>query len=189
MRMVKGLARGLLIGVCLLQIQCEVQVQGRPTNEIEPFYGSYEGASFDVSKGEISERDLEVTIKPWEKKGFTIEWSADIYRADGKKKRSAASIDFHASPRPGIYASAMTTNVFGNVVSYDPVGADADPYVWAGLEGDTLTVRALYIVDGGGYEMHIYKRSLHKDGLTLDFKRLKDDEVVTETTALLKHVN
>lgn len=186
--MVKSMARGLLIVGCLLQIQCEVQVQTRPTGEIEPFYGRYEGASIDVSRGEVSERDLEVTIKPWEKKGFTIEWSADIYRADGKKKRSSTSIDFYASPRPGIYASAMTTNVFGNVVSYDPVGEEADPYVWAGLEGDTLTVRALYIVDGGGYEMHIYKRSLHKDGLALDFRRLKNGEVVTETTALLKPV-
>lgn len=188
MRIVKGLARALLIGVCLLQIQCDVEIQRKPTSEMEPFYGNYEGTTINVAKGEVSERDLGVAIKPWGKEGFTIEWSAVIYRSSGNKKRSEASINFYASMRPAIYASAMRTNVFGNVVPYDPVGENADPYVWAGLEGDTLTVNALYIVDGSGYEMHIYKRSLHKDGLELNFTRLRDSEVITEITALLRPI-
>ena len=61
--------------------------------------------------------------------------------------------------------------------------------MWAGIDGNTLTVRALYIVDGGGYEMHEYKRSLSDTGLTLDFQRLSNGEKVTQVSAQLDAVN
>ena len=54
--------------------------------------------------------------------------------------------------------------------------------------GNTLTVRALYIVDGGGYEMHEYKRSLNENGLTLDFQRLSNGEQVARVSAQLNAV-
>ena len=82
----------------------------------------------------------------------------------------------------------MKKDVFGNTVSYDPVGVDAAPYVWAGLEGKTLTVRALYIVESGGYEIHVYKRTLQDGGLDLDFERIRDGETVTQVLAMLAPV-
>ena len=183
-----SVARILLVGVCLLQIQCKAQDDMRPGNELTPFFGTYAGNSINVVKGELSERDLAVTIKPWDKNGFTIEWTAVTYRANGKQKKSETSINFYRSPRPGIFASAMKKDVFGNTVSYDPVGADAAPYVWAGLEGKTLMVRALYIVDSGGYELHSYKRTLQEGGLSLDFDRIRNGEKITQVLAILKPV-
>ncbi len=185
----RKLAIVLLVGVCLLQIQCKVKVQNSPTEDLSRFFGTFKGTAATAIKGEISERDLTVTIKPWEDKGFTVEWTTVSYRANGEQKKSSPSINFYSSSRPGIYASAMRTNVFGHTVPFDPLSADAHPYVWAGLEDDTLTVSALYIVADGGYEMHVYKRTLQEDGLALEFERTKDGEVITEVSAMLEPVN
>lgn len=186
MRVSSILGRFLLVCLCLLQIQCTVSVNTQAREELKPFFGTYSGKSVNIARGEISERELAVTIKPWEKTGFTIEWTAITYRTDGEQKKAETSIDFYSSSRPGIFASAMRKDVFGNMVSYDPVAADATPYVWAALEGDTLTVRALYITDSGEYEIHIYKRTLRPEGLALDFERLRNGEVVTQVEAMLE---
>lgn len=182
-------AKILVICVSLLQIQCTPTADDKEGDEISAFFGTYTGTSSNVAEGEASERDLSVTIKPWKDNGFTVQWKAVTYRADGGEKTSETSIDFYRSPRQGIFASAMRKDVFGNMVSYDPTGVDAAPYVWAGLEGDTLTVRALYIVETGEYEMHVYSRTLRDEGLELDFQRSRNGEKVTQVSAMLERVN
>ncbi len=178
-----------IAALCVLLVHCKVEPTSSFSDQIEPFYGTYTGTSEPtVSDGEVSERDLTVTIAPWDKKGFTVTWTTVIYKADGETKKSAPTINFYPSSRPGIFASAMKTDVFGHTVPYDPIAQDANPYVWAGLENNTLTVSALYIIDGGGYEMQVYKRSLKNSGLTLDFERIKDGESVTQLSALLEPV-
>ena len=188
MHILKSFARFTLIVGCLLQLQCSGQVQPKFTEEMAPFYGTYEGTTPNIIKGEMSARELAVTIKPWEDKGFTIEWTTVIYRANGEKSVVSPSINFNSSPRPGIFASSMRTDIFGNTVPHDPIGKTADPYVWAGLENKTLTVRALYILEAGGYELHVYSRTLKDNGLELEFERINNGEKKTQTSAMLKRV-
>jgi len=133
----------ILCAVCSVLIACKGSGNGSNEargNQWSEFYGTFRGNAESVLSGELSERELEVVIKPWEERGFTVEWTTLIHRADGEKKMTDLSIDFYPAERPGIFASAMQTNVFGQTVPYDPVAKDADPYVWAGLDGDTLTV-------------------------------------------------
>ena len=188
MHIFSGFTRFCLIIGCLLQLQCSGQVQPKFTEEMSPFYGTYEGNTPNIIKGEMSERELSVTIKPWENKGFTIEWTTVIYRANGEKRVVSPSINFNSSPRPGIFASSMRTDIFGNTVPHDPIGKTADPYVWAGLEENTLTVRALYILEAGGYELHVYSRTLRNKKLELEFERINNGEKITKTSAILKRV-
>ncbi|MBX2886611.1 MAG: hypothetical protein KTR32_42070 [Granulosicoccus sp.] len=179
-----------LTALCILLASCKVEPTSSFSGQLEPFYGKYTGTSEPtVSDGEIAERDLSVTIAPWDKKGFTVTWTTVIYKADGETKKSSPTINFYPSSRPGIFASAMKTDVFGHTVPYDPIAKDANPYVWAGLEDNTLTVSALYIIDGGGYEIQVYKRSLENSGLSLDFERIKDGEQVTRLSAQLEPVS
>lgn len=185
----KKSARLFLILACVLLIQCTLKKDSQDNSALTPFFGTYTGSSNNVVQGEESERDLTVTIKPWEDDGFTVEWTAVTYRSDGKQKTAETSIDFYQSSRPGIFASAMKKDVFGKMVSYDPAGADAAPYVWAGLEAETLTVRALYIVENGEYEIHTYKRTLQSGNLSLDFERTRNGERVTQVSALLERVD
>ncbi len=170
---------------CILLINCKGDQE---TTAWSGFYGTFKGSAESVISGELSERELTVVIKPWKDKGFTVEWTTLIHRANDKKKMTDLSINFYPSSRPGIYASAMRTDVFGQAVPYDPVGEDADPYVWAGIEGDSLTVSALYILSGGHHEMHLYKRSLNENGLSLDFERLNNGEKVAKVAAQLESV-
>ena len=182
------MARVVLVGMCCLLVQCKVEPTFTSTGELEPFYGTFVGSTATVSKGEKFERDLTVIIMPWENKGFTVNWTTVIYRANGERKKTEPSINFYRSSRTGIFASAMKSNVFGHTVPYDPIGEGANPYVWAGLEDKTLTISALYIIDGGGYEMHVYKRTLEAWGLSLDFERISNGEKVTQVTARLDRV-
>lgn len=176
-----------LVATGLLITGCGKQPQVSAVEALKPFYGTFKGSGNKVGKGEVSERDLTVTIKPWEEKGFTVDWTTVIYR-DGREKKTNMSINFYQSPRPGIFASAMRTDVFGNQVPFNPVAEDEHPYVWAGLDDDTLIVSALYVMAGGGHELQVYKRSLHEKGLSLVFERMKDGRVTTEISAILQPV-
>ncbi|WP_088917925.1 hypothetical protein [Granulosicoccus antarcticus] len=159
------------------------------SGQLEPFYGKYTGTSESPEgRGEVADRDLTVSIQPLEKNGFSVNWTTVIHTADGQKKKSAPSIDFYPSSRPGLFVSAMKTDVFGHTVPYDPIAKDGNPYVWAGLDDTTLTVSALYILDGGGYEVQVYKRSLNESGLSLEFERIKDGEPMTRISAQLNPV-
>ena len=189
MQHMTGAARYILICACIMLTQCTVKKNEQSVSELTPFFGTYTGNSINVVQGEESERDLAVTIKPWDDNGFTVEWKAITYRADGKQKRAETSIDFYPSPRPGIFASAMRKDVFGKMVSYDPAGSDAAPYVWAGLEGEALTVRALYIVDNGEFEIHTYERTLQSGNLALEFERTRNGDRVTQVSAVLERVD
>ena len=171
----------------LLLMQCSSSVEETSNGDLNPFFGTYTGSSSNVVEGESSKRDLSVTIKPKKDGEFTIEWTAVRFRADGEEPQEMkTSIDFYHSPRPGIYTSAMKKDVFDNMVSYDPTRDDAEPYVWASLQDESLTVRALYILETGEYEMHTYRRTLEPGGLALEFERTRNRELITQVSATLK---
>ena len=179
----------LVIGMCLLLAACNFREQGAANNKWSEFYGTYKGNAENVVIGEMKERELTVVIKPWKDKGFTVEWVTVISRDGGATKNADMSIDFYPSERSGMYASAMTTDLFGQATPFNPMGADADPYVWAGLEGKTLTVSALYVIDGGGFEMQVYKRTINDEGLFLEFERLNNGEKIAQVSAQLQKVS
>lgn len=181
-----NVARVLLVCVSLLLVQCSSSVDELKNDELNAFFGTYTGTSSNVVDGELSQRDLSVTIKPEKGGKFTIEWTAFMYRADGESKEVKTSINFHRSPRPGIFTSAMKKDVFDNMVSFDPTSNNSEPYVWASLHEETLTLRALYILDTGEYEMHIYRRTLQPEGLALEFERVRNRDLITQVSAMLK---
>ena len=67
--------------------------------------------------------------------------------------------------RSGIYRSAVKQNAFGGYVPLDPMLGE--PYSWARIEGDVMTVYALVVRDTGGYDMLAYERRLTADGMHL----------------------
>ena len=181
------IARILTVCASLFLIQCSSSVVETSNTDLNPFFGTFKGTSSNVVEGEMSERDLSVTIKPKKDGEFTIEWTAVRFQADGEEpKEMKTSIDFFHSPRPGIYTSAMKKDVFDNMVSYDPTRDDAEPFVWASLQDETLTLRALYILATGEYEMHTYKRTLEPGGLALEFERTLNRELITQVSAMLE---
>lgn len=156
---------------------------------IEDFYGDYEGQSISEEGEGLSQRDLAVSIKPDEdkKNGFIVDWTTVTQKSGGETSRKSYSIRFQPTKRPNIYGSAMRPNLFGKTVPLDPL--QGQPYVWAKLEGHTLTVYAMLITDDGGYEMQVYHRTLSDDGMDLKFRRFREDGALKQIDGKLKKVS
>jgi len=153
--------------------------------EAEKFYGEYEGGAISNTGGVLRNRDLRVEIRP-HGKGFTVRWVSVTRKASGRIKRKEYTIDFYPSRRDNIYASGMRTDMFGNAVPLDPM--KGEPYVWARIEGDTLTVYALHVLDDGGYELQTYDRTVIPEGLDLKYSRVRDGEILRTVTGILRRV-
>ncbi|TNJ40197.1 hypothetical protein FGE21_18120 [Phaeobacter sp. B1627] len=135
--------------------------------DLRRFVGTYRGtAEVEQLDGKVEQRDMSVTIQVTYD-GFWVQWSTAIRRADGREKTKTYKIEFLPSERSGVYAAAMKTNVFGHTVQMNPM--EGEPFVWARVIDDTLTVFSLYVAENGDYLMQQYDRTLAEGGLKLDF--------------------
>ncbi len=148
---------------------------------LQRFYGRYAGEALAGDDKMTERRDLSVTIGPRER-GFFVHWTTAVERS-GRVKKKEYTIDFVPTERDGVFGSAMRTNMFGQQVPLDPMAGD--PYVWARLVADTLTVYALHITTDGGYEMQVYARTLTAAGLDLEFTRFRDGVALRTVNGLL----
>ena len=138
--------------------------------DIGRFAGTYTGAADVVlADGSVRQRDMSVEISET-KTGFSVAWRTTTYRDDGRSKEKSYEIEFLPSVRDGIFAAAMTRNVFGHSVQQDPM--KGEPYVWARIIGDTLTVYSLFVNNDGGYELQQFDRTLAEGGLMLEFSAI-----------------
>ncbi len=149
---------------------------------IDEFFGRYRGSSISENGEGLSVRDIGVAIRA-KGKGFTIDWNTITHKTNGKTKNKQYSIDFTPTGRKNIFASAMKTNKFGSRIPLDPL--KGEPYVWARIEDNTLTVYALLITDEGDYEIQTYNRTLTKDGMKLEFLRIFDGKELKKITGSL----
>ena len=149
----------------------------------ERFLGSYVGQAITETDGSHEMRDLQVDISKT-KRGFRVRWTAVTRRSDGSVKRKQYSVDFTPSRREGVFASEMRSNLFGKREALDPMRGD--PYVWARIEGDTLSVFSLLITDVGSYSMQVYHRTLIEEGLDLDYTRFEEGEVTRTVNGTLR---
>lgn len=172
----RGLAGAIAVTLCLIGSVAQAQV--------ERFVGSYEGSASVISTDGTSQpRDMSVEIEET-KDGFTVSWTTITYRADGSRKEKPYTIDFEPSDRDGIFAAAMRRNVFGHNVPLDPM--KGEPYVWARVQGDTLSVFSIFVMENGGYDIQQFDRTLVDGGLQLNFKSLTDGAVQRSVSTFLK---
>jgi hypothetical protein len=149
----------------------------------ERFFGSYRGESTSIPEGEVSKRAMSVVIKPT-KKGFVVEWEAEISKTAGRSKHKGLSISFIPTNRKNIYKSAMRRDVFGHAGPMDPL--KGDPFIWARIAGDTLTVYVIRVTESGGQDLRIYKRWLTPQGMESEFVRFYDSEPIRRISGVLK---
>ncbi len=150
--------------------------------EFDRFAGTYKGEAEFVFEGEVQRRDMSTTIKPT-KDGFLLSWTSVSYKSDGRTKEKTYTIEFTQSDRNNLYKSAMKRDVFGKRTPLDPL--KGEPFVWARLEGDTLSVYSLLIDETGEYEIQEYHRTLVDGGLELLFMRVANRSTTKEIRTLL----
>ncbi len=150
------------------------------------FFGEYEGEAVSENDGEVRKRDLRVNISAFEN-GFTVNWISVTKRPNGKLNRKEHAINFLPTRRENIFRSGERKDLFGNAVPMDPL--KGDPYVWARIHDETLTVHALHVLEDGGYEMQTYARTRIPEGLSLRYSRVRDGEILRTVTGTLTEVN
>lgn len=171
-------------GVCLTaMLGFAVTQPAMAAQDIEQFVGEYVGETTFTDGDTEYKRDLGVSITKT-KQGFKIIWKTTTHKPSGEIKAKTYEIEFHSTKRENIYSSAMRTNVFGGRTALDPM--EGDPYVWARITDDTLSVYALLVTEEGGYEMQVYDRTLTPDGLDLKFSRIRDGKNLRLIEARLK---
>ena len=155
---------------------------------VSRFFGYYEGVAISqpgtAGEDELQPRDLTVKVGPYHDRGFTVSWTTVIRKGDGRLKRSENSVNFEPAKRHGVYGSAMRRNMFGEEAPMDPL--KGEPFVWATVAGDTMTVHSLIITEDGGYEMQSYERHLTDDGMSIEFRRVRDGESLRAVTGELR---
>ena len=150
---------------------------------IEPFFGTFEGTVEFEENGRTERRDMSAVIAET-RQGFSISWTSVTYKSDGRTKEKTYTVEFLPSQRDNIYASAMKANVFGKQVPLDPLRGE--PFVWARIVNETLSLFSLFINEAGDYEMQEYHRTLADGGLDLEFRRMRNGAEVRAITTFLK---
>lgn len=160
-----------LIPVVLISIFAVYAAQGA---DYDPFVGTYEGQYVSPDGDPKKNRDLSVEIKDISD-GFNVSWETVTYRKDEPKSKSY-SIDFIETDRPHIYVAAQKKNLFGGRDPLDPM--KGEPYAWARIIDNHLTVHMLLVTHEGGYEMLTYDRILtDPNNLLVRFTRIEDGEL------------
>ena len=152
---------------------------------IDQFVGAYKGEAEFVFEGETQHRDMSAEIEAT-KNGFVLSWTSVSYKNDGRTKSKTYTIEFIPSARDNIYKSAMKKNLFGNDEPLDPLRGE--PFVWARLEGETLSVFSLFINAVGEYEVQEFHRTLVEAGLDLMFRRVHNGVAEKEIRTFLVRV-
>lgn len=161
----------LVLGVLAGAAAAAAEVPDRP---LKDFFGTYVGRSISTVDEGLSERDLSVAIKPYKEHGFSVSWTTVVRKKNAEWSRKAYTINFGPTKRPGIYGSEMRSNMFGGAVPLDPL--EGEPFVWARVDGNTLTIYALIIREDGGYEIQVFDRTWTPKGLDLKFSRFRDGQ-------------
>ncbi|GGX45813.1 hypothetical protein GCM10007385_11630 [Tateyamaria omphalii] len=177
-----GSMRPFIVAIVVLGTAMFAMV-GPVRADITPFVGQYSGsAEVMQANGTKIPRDMSVEINET-KQGFTVKWSSVTHRASGKLSEKSYSIDFVPSGRGDVYAAAQRKNVFGHEVQLDPM--KGEPYVWARIDGETLTVYSLFVDTDGGYSLQRYDRTLTEGGLNLNFQNIQDGEILRAVETFL----
>ena len=153
--------------------------------DFEKFYGHYVGTTSGDTNDDTGDRTSEVLIKP-NKDGFNVPWSTTLTRTNNTIKKSTFSINFRPSKQAAVYGSAMSKDMFGHEKPLDPL--NGDPYVWAFINGNTMTVNSLLVSENGGYEIQTYERTLTDDGLSLVFSQVQNGKVMKQFLSDMKKV-
>lgn len=173
----------IAVGFAMVCLTKAVRAQGYGT-DFSQFVGDYSGQVVIETPTGLAKRDLDVIVRR-EKEGFSLEWSTETQRPDGRIKSDRYFVAFKPAQRAGYYAPTDKIDRFGKRIPIDPIAGD--PQLMAKIEGQTMTVYASLIADDGAHEVQTYERTLVQDGMKLKFSRVRNGEPVRAIEVDLKN--
>jgi len=147
---------------------------------LKKFFGEFEGVGITSRKrpgrASLKRRDLDVVIKPYGKDGFTMTWTTVIAPRYAQKRRErTTTVNFMATTRTEVWRSDPVTTLHTR-----------RPVIWARIGGGALYVYLATMTEAGGIATSVYKRTLTKQGMRLEFNRTTDGRSVRTVQARLK---
>lgn len=165
----------IALGIALVCFTKRVQAQGYGA-DFSPFVGAYTGQIVIGTANGLEKRDLDVSVRR-ETEGFSLEWSTEIQRPDGRIKSDRYFVAFKpVTNRPGYYLPTDRIDRFGKRFPINPL--DGDPQLTAKIDGKTMYVYASLLTDDGAHEVQTYERILVPGGMTLKFSRVRNGEAI-----------
>ncbi len=162
-------------------------------DSIEPFIGTYVGTAQVLGpNGEVSEeRDMDITIAAERGDGFRITW-INVTRVDGRRdvpgvRRRVDEVILEPGDRDGVFLEKTQRSLFERRQEVDVIAGDA--MRWARIDGDSLGVFSLVVLENGGYQLQSYERILTEDGLRIEFSRVDNGEVTRRIIGRTIRVN
>jgi hypothetical protein len=155
------------------------------------FFGSYVGSgkAEQIQDKTVEQRDLDVTIQSYKEKGFTLKWITVVRGAggdrtgEGVKRREIEENFIPYEDRKGVFIDAPAGGLFSKAELPNPL--KGEPMRWAAIDGDTITVYSMAIGEGGKAEMQVYHRTLTEKGMSVNFMRLRDEQVLVRLSGEL----
>ena len=156
--------------------------QVEQSETLKKFFGDYKGTGVASRKSRgrvtLDRRDLDVSIKPYKDGGFTMTWTTVIAPQYAPRRRErTTTINFVPTTRTEVWrAEDVTTLLSGKAV------------IWARIGGGALYVYTATMTEAGGIATSVYKRTLTKTGMRLEFDRTQDGRRVRTVQATLRRV-
>jgi hypothetical protein len=161
-----------------------------PDAYLRRFFGTYVGQAEEVTLDDQVrvERDVDLTISPKGKDGLLLTWT-NVTLVKGRRdvpgvQRRTDEMWLVPAPGRGFYHARAAYDPFSERRPLDAI-AGGDPVRWGTMSDNSLQVYSFVILDDGRYELQIYVRALTSDGLSLDWKRYMDGELVAHMTGTL----
>jgi len=138
---------------------------------IKAFEGHWEGNAVSKSSTSvnfaITNRDMDVEFRPQKDNSFTLTWRTLLRQNGAPESPDAVLKETTRTYVPAKGANTWHSAQKGNVYNGDTVS-------WATLKGQEIVVYSMVLNTKGGYDMHIYKRTLTGLGMKLEFKAMRD---------------
>lgn len=146
---------------------------------IEDFYGAYVGEAF--LEGTQQFRDIIVSVEPI-RNGFSVYTSTVIrdgpQRAVRGVKWRAETQSFTETDVPNVYEPLVRKSMFAK--KHDPDLMAGETLAWASIQGRTLGVYAVNVLEDGHYELRVFERTLTDLGMDISFIRYSDGRPVRQ---------
>jgi hypothetical protein len=176
----RWISHALVAGIFLIVTATPQLASAEQSETLKKFFGNYKGTGVTSrkSRGRVSldRRDLDVSIKPYKEEGFTMTWTTVIAPAYAARRRErTTTVNFLPTTREEVWrAEQVTTLLSGKAV------------IWARIGGGALYVYVVALTEAGGIATSVYKRTLTKTGMRLEFDRTQDGRRVRTVQATLR---
>jgi len=176
----RWISHALVGSFLLLMTATPSTAQVAQSETLKKFFGEYHGTGVTSRKRRgrpsLDRRDLDISIKPYGDGGFTLTWTTVIKPEYAQERRERTqTVNFIPTTRTEVWrAEQVTTLLSGRAV------------IWARIGGGSLYVYVAALTEAGGIATSVYKRSLTKTGMLLEYNRTEDGVRVRTVNATLR---